>query len=96
MAFTIGPAVSGLAAVAECPKIARIAGWPAAGAFRQIDDGEPAVDRLLIGEVSGERYAALGDGDVHNIIICTVHFVLWNVKESGLRPKAREPHESLK
>ena len=56
MALTAGAAVHSLAAVAERRKIARIAGRPAAGACRQVDDGEAAVDRLLIGEIGSERY----------------------------------------
>jgi hypothetical protein len=94
MAVTIGAAVRGCAAVPERVEIARIAGRPAAGAFRQINDGKPAVDRLLIGEIGSEGYRALGDGDVYNIIISAVHFGLWNVKGGGLRPQAREPHEA--
>jgi hypothetical protein len=45
--------------VAERPKIARIAARPAAGACCQVDIGEPAVDRLLIGEIGGECDPAL-------------------------------------
>ena len=56
MALEVGAAVHSLAAVAERRKIARIAGRPAAGACRQVDDGEAAVDRLLIGEIGSERY----------------------------------------
>src|SRR5271166_2030253 len=68
VALTVGAAVRGLAAVAERRKITRIAGRPAAGACRQVDDGEASVDRLLIGEIGSGRYPALdrfGGGDVH-------------------------------
>ena len=67
MALTVGAAMHGLAAVAERRKIARIAGRPAAGACRQVDDGEAPVDRLLIGEIGSECYPALdriSGGDV--------------------------------
>lgn len=68
MAFTVRAAVRGLAAIPERRKIARIAAWPAAGAFRQVDDGDAVVDRLFIGEIGSVRYPALdrfGGGDVH-------------------------------
>lgn len=67
VALTIGAAMHGLAAVAERRKIARIASRPAAGACRQVDDGEAPVDRLSIGEIGSECYPALdriGRGDV--------------------------------
>jgi hypothetical protein len=48
VALTVGAAVRGLAAVAEPRKVAWIAGRPAAGACRQVDDGEAPVDRLLM------------------------------------------------
>src|SRR5262249_34008117 len=89
VALAIGGAVRGLAAVAECLEVARIAGRPAAGGRRQVNDGELPVDRLLIGEIGGERNGALGNGDVHKVSNYGVHFLLWKVKESGLRPKAR-------
>ena len=68
VALTVGAVVRGLAAVAEPRKVAWIAGRPAAGACRQVDDSEAPVDRLLIGEIGSERYPTLyrfGGGDVH-------------------------------
>ena len=59
MALAVGAAVGDIAAVAERPKVARIASRPAAGACRQIDDGEASFDRFLIGEIGGERCLAL-------------------------------------
>jgi hypothetical protein len=74
MAFTVGAAVRGLAAIPERRKIARIAARPPAGACRQVDDGEPPVDRVLIDKIGGERYLALDrfvDGEVrYGIINC--------------------------
>jgi hypothetical protein len=61
--------------------MAWIAGRPAAGACSQVDNGEPPGDPLLIGEVGGERCATPGEGDIHYFSVCTVHFVLWNVRK---------------
>jgi hypothetical protein len=85
MALTVG-AARRLAAVAECVEIARIAARPATGAFRQVDDREPPVDRLLIGEIDDVAFAApysLGGGDVHYVSVW-IHFVLWNVEGKRL------------
>ena len=59
MALAVRAALGGIAAVAQRAKIARIANRPAAGACRQIDDGEVSFDRLLIGEIGYERCLAL-------------------------------------
>jgi hypothetical protein len=67
MVFTVRAAVRSLAAVAERRKIARIAGRPAAGASREVDNGYASVDRLLIDKIFSKRYLALdrfGGGNV--------------------------------
>ena len=72
MAFTVSAAGSGLAAISERRKIARISSRPATGAFRQVDDGYASVDRFLIGEIGIERHPVLdrfGGGNVHYRII---------------------------
>jgi hypothetical protein len=74
MAVTIRAAVRGPAAVAECREIARIASRPAASSFRQVDNGQLPVDRLLVGKIYGVRNPAFGDGDFHNVSISIVHF----------------------
>ena len=81
MAFAVRAVVRGLAAVTERRKIARIAARPTAGAWGQIDYGEPPVDRFLIGEISGEHRAAVDD-NLPYVSICVVHFVLWIVREA--------------
>jgi len=91
MAFAIRAAVRGAAAIAERVEIARIAGRPAAGSFGQIDNGQLPVDRLLVGKIGGEGYAALGDGDIHDIGSCIVHCRLEMVGK-GSRPEARKPY----
>jgi len=76
MTLAIGAIVRGAAAVPERIEIARIAGRPAASSLRQIDDSQLSVDRLLIGEIGGERQASLGEGDVHDVRIDAIHFTL--------------------
>jgi hypothetical protein len=76
MAFAVRAAMRSLAAIPERRKIARIAARPAAGARRQVDDGEPPVDRVLIDKIGGELYLALDrfvDGDVRDGIINCRH-----------------------
>ena len=58
VAVTIGAAMRGSAAVPEGAEIARIASWPAAGSFGQVDDGQLPVNRLLVGEIGGVGDAA--------------------------------------
>jgi len=92
MAFTVGAAVHGLAAVAERRKIARISSRPAAGAFREVDDGEAPVDRLLIGEIGSDRYSALdrfGGGDVGYCSINSRHRLLSLEFVESTRPQTR-------
>jgi hypothetical protein len=92
MAFTVGAPMHCLAAVAERRQIARIAARPAAGAFRQVDDGEPPVDWVLIDKIGDERYLALDrfvDGEIRYGIINCGHGSLSSGIVESRRPQTR-------
>ena len=69
MALTVGAAVRGLAAIAERHEIARVAVGPAAGACRQVGDGEAIVwfrigefNRFVVGDPIGIKCRHCGIG----------------------------------
>ena len=98
VALAVGRAVSGgLAAIAEGLEVARIAGRPAAGAWREIGDGERAFDRFLIGEIGGEGQAVPGRrrGPLHQQAYHSFRalVVLWR-EGKRLAASTRANHES--
>jgi hypothetical protein len=79
----------GLAAVAECLEVARIAGRPAARAVREVDDRYFSVDGLLIGKIGRVRRAAVGYGDARQgsigLILKALLADSWGIERSRYR-----------